>query len=111
MKIQKLLSVPLSVLITATPIGLIFAQEESEPPRRLEELLTIFDKVAQYVIPFAALVCVVFIIVGGYMWIVAAGDPSRVKQAQGTLTWAIIGLVLVLLAVTIVEVLKKVVGL
>jgi hypothetical protein len=30
------------------------------------------------------------------MWIVSGGDPSRVKQAQGTLTWAILGLVIVL---------------
>ena len=30
------------------------------------------------------------------MWIVSGGDPGRVKQAQGTLTWAIFGLVIVL---------------
>jgi hypothetical protein len=30
-----------------------------------------------------ALIAFVFIVMGGYMWIVSGGDPSRVKQAQG----------------------------
>ena len=37
----------------------------------------------------------------------ASGDPSKIKTAQGTLTWAIIGLVVVLLAVAIIEVVVR----
>ena len=36
-------------------------------------------------------------------WIASAGDPSKIKQAQGTLTWAIIGLVFVLVSVLVVR--------
>jgi hypothetical protein len=32
------------------------------------------------------------------MWISSTGNPDKVKQAQGTLTWAILGLVFILLA-------------
>lgn len=107
MKIQKLISVPVSMLIFGLPFGRVFAEEG---PRRLEELFGIFESLGKYIMPLAGLVCVVFIIIGGYMWMIAAGDPGRIKQAQGTLTWAIIGLVLILLSVAIVEVLRRAVG-
>jgi len=78
-----------------------------EKPKRIGELFGILDNVFQYIFPLAGLICVVFIIIGGYMWMSAAGDPSRVKTAQDTLTWAIIGLVVVLLAVAIIEVIVR----
>jgi type IV secretory pathway VirB2 component (pilin) len=66
-------------------------------PPTIEDLITSIDGVLEYLVPVASLVAVVFIIIGGYMWMTSAGDPDRVKQAQGTLTWAVIGLIFVLL--------------
>lgn len=63
----------------------------------------VLDKVMDIVFPVAGVICVIFIIIGGYMWIASAGDPSKVKQAQGTLTWAIIGLIFVLVSTLIVR--------
>lgn len=68
---------------------------------------SVLDSIMNLVFPIAGLICVVFIIIGGYMWMTSAGDPSKVKQAQGTLTWAIIGLVFVLVAVAIIDVVMK----
>jgi hypothetical protein len=36
-------------------------------------------------------------VIGAYMWMTSTGDPGKVKQAQGTLTWAIIGLIFTLM--------------
>lgn len=66
-------------------------------PPQLSGLIGIFDTVAKYIFPIAGLICVIFVVYGGYMWMMSAGDPARVKQAQGTLTWAIIGLVFLLI--------------
>jgi uncharacterized iron-regulated membrane protein len=107
MKIQKFIYFPVSMLILSSSIREVFAQEE---PRRLGELFGIFESLGRYIMPLAGLVCVVFIIIGGYMWMVAAGDPGKIKQAQGTLTWAVIGLILILLSVAIVEALRKGIG-
>ena len=101
MKIFKKLAFLFSLSL-ANPV---FAQEEK--PKRIGDLFGILDNVFQYIFPLAGLICVVFIIIGGYMWMSAAGDPSRVKTAQDTLTWAIIGLVVVLLAVAIIEVIVR----
>jgi TRAP-type C4-dicarboxylate transport system permease small subunit len=66
-------------------------------PKKIEALFDNIDSLLDYLIPFAILAAIIFVIVGGYMWISSTGNPDKVKQAQGTLTWAIIGLIFVLL--------------
>ena len=96
MKNIKGILLSLGLMTVAAPV---FADE----PARIGEIALILDNVMNIVFPAAGLICVVFIIIGGYMWIASAGDPSKVKQAQGTLTWAIIGLVFVLISVLVVR--------
>jgi purine-cytosine permease-like protein len=67
-------------------------------PPKIEELFLGFDTVIDWLVPIGVVVSLVFIIIGGYMWMTSAGNPDKVKQAQGTLTWAILGLILILLA-------------
>lgn len=115
MKIFKTIFAPFLTLI-ASPVVAI----ETDPlggestasinPPKLSKLFSVggpLDNIFTIIFPLAGLICVIFIIIGGYMWISAAGDPSRVKTAQNTLTWAIIGLVVVLLAVAVIEVITK----
>lgn len=47
--------------------------------------------------PIILIASVAMIIFGGYMYMASAGDPQKAKQAQGTITWAVIGLVFFLL--------------
>ncbi len=81
----------------------VFAQE----PPRLAVLAKAIDEVMGYIFPAGVLIAVIMMIVGGYMWIISGGDPARKQQAQGTLTWAVIGLVLLFL---VYGILKAIVG-
>jgi uncharacterized membrane protein len=47
---------------------------------------------------FSGIVAVIFIIIGGFKYIRSGGDPKQVDGARKTLTFAIIGLILVLLS-------------
>ena len=67
-----------------------------ELPRLLYLVLTIFS-------PFAALVCLFFLIVGGFKYAAAGADPKNLESARKTLVWAIIGLVLTTSAYFIVK--------
>lgn len=88
----------LSGLLLVSPV---FADE---PPRLTDGKLTaLVDKLLSYLFPLAGLICVIFIIQGGYMWMISAGDPARVKQAQGTLTWAVIGFIFVMVIFTVLN--------
>ncbi|MDD3474839.1 MAG: pilin [Candidatus Dojkabacteria bacterium] len=68
-----------------------------DDPKKIEDLFSGFDTVVKYLVPVGILLAVIFIVIGGYTWISSSGDPEKVKQAQGTLTWSIIGLVFILI--------------
>lgn len=77
----------------------IYAQEDVPPPIDPETIQKILDDVVyKYIFPIGGLICFAFIVKGGYMWMMSAGDPDKIKQAQGTLTWSIIGLLVVIIA-------------
>lgn len=48
-----------------------------------------------------AVVAVGFIIYAGYLYILSSGDPSKIKKAKDTLLYAIIGVIVVLIAFVI----------
>lgn len=87
--------------IIASPV---FAQ--SAPPR-IEEVANIVDNLFQWIFPIGGVIAVAMIIYGGYMWIISAGDPAKKQLAQGTLTWAVLGLVFLFLIGALLQVLLK----
>jgi TRAP-type C4-dicarboxylate transport system permease small subunit len=61
----------------------------------------IYQFVTRLFIPAASVITVALLVWGGLQYITARGDSGQVKNAQQTLRNAIIGLIVVLLAVTI----------
>lgn len=57
---------------------------------------------------FAALMMLIF---GGFRYIVAQGDPKAVQAARGTLTWAVVGLVMIIVSWLILVFLSDFLGL
>lgn len=49
------------------------------------------------------LIAVVVIIIAGVMFMTAAGDPSKAKKAKDTILYAVVGLVIAILAYAIVN--------
>lgn len=64
----------------------------SDAPPTLSQLANVIDGIFEYIFPIGAIIAVAMIIYGGYMWIISGGDPARKQQAQGVLTWSILGL-------------------
>ena len=92
------------------PMGFFFVSPvfAQDPPKITDGALsTMVDTVLSYLFPIAGLICLIFIIQGGYMWIISAGDPARVKQAQGTLTWAVLGFIFVMVIFTVLNAVLK----
>lgn len=59
--------------------------------------------IAEILLRIAGLVSVGFIIFGGFSYLLSQGEPERTKKAKGTILNALIGLVIAMLAVTIVN--------
>lgn len=58
--------------------------------------------IVQWALGLLALIAVVFIIIGGFMWITAGGNEEKIEKAKGYITAAVIGIIVVLLAWAIV---------
>lgn len=63
----------------------------------------IFVNIINAALAFSGVTALVFIIIAGVTLMNSGGDQKKVQSAKGTLTYAIIGLVLVLLAFAIVN--------
>lgn len=71
-----------------------------EPPR-LGQLAAGLDQLIDWIFPIGVLIAAAMFVYGGYMWITSGGDPGRLQQAQGVLTWSILGLIFLYLIRTI----------
>jgi hypothetical protein len=72
-------------------------------PQKIDELFLVVDNVLDKITPVAVILTVIMFIVGGYMWIISAGNPDSIKKAQGTMTWAVIGFVFIFLSKSILK--------
>ncbi len=52
----------------------------------------------QWVIAMAGIVCAVFVVYGGVGYMTSAGDPGKLQNAKQSITYALIGLIIVALA-------------
>lgn len=59
---------------------------------------------------FAGVVAVFMIIVSGIRFLMSGGDAKQVESARNTLTWAIIGLIIVLVSFAILNLISFVTG-
>ncbi|OGD94876.1 hypothetical protein A3F02_03595 [Candidatus Curtissbacteria bacterium RIFCSPHIGHO2_12_FULL_38_9b] len=58
----------------------------------------------------AATLSVFLIIIAGFKFVTSGGDPKKLESAKATLTYAIIGLVITILAFVILQVLQTFLG-
>jgi len=74
------------------------------------QITAIMLNIANWLLGFVAALAVLMIVIAGVMYITAAGDEERSKTAQKILTWAIVGLVVAILALVIVKVVSLIFG-
>ena len=65
-------------------------------------------KVLTIVFTLAGLLSVIFIIIGGLKYTLSGGDASGLKSAKETITYAIIGLIVTLVAFGVVNFVTKI---
>lgn len=59
--------------------------------------------VVNAVLFFGGFVALTFIVIGGFRYVISAGDPQKVAAAKDTIIYAIIGLIIAIAAFTIVN--------
>jgi hypothetical protein len=108
MKLLKSAVALSSFLVAASPA---YAVTLTNPvSAKINSLGDIFNIIFTFLIGIVGALAIIFIILGGIRYILARGDPKATEAARGTITAALIGLVIALLAVVIVIVLGNLLG-
>lgn len=67
-------------------------------------VLCIIQRILLFILAIAFIIAVIFLVVGGFRYIVSQGNEEAVEKAKGTITNAIIGIVVIVLAWVILTV-------
>ncbi len=70
-----------------------------------------FQGVIQTALSFVGITCAIFIIIAGFKLVSSQGDAKKIAEGRNTLTFALIGLVVVILSFTIIHFFSYVTGL
>ena len=63
----------------------------------------IIIKISGWILSFTGLIAILFIVYSGIQYITSAGNPDQIGNAKKTLTYAVIGLIVVILSYSIVK--------
>ncbi len=67
------------------------------------QLPNLIQGILNTIIGICGLIAVIFIIIGGVNYMTSTGDPGKVKKAKDTILYAVLGLIIAVLAFTIVN--------
>ncbi len=76
------------------------------PPARFANFGELATDIIQILVSVAGAVSIIFIIIAGIKIITASGDEKKMASAKATLTYAIIGLIVTILAFVILQVIQ-----
>ncbi len=119
---QKLTLILLSVLIVVAVANLFNVTEAlalstpgnvqdavSELPSELNEENRV-TTVINWLLGIAATIAVLFIIISGIRYIISTGDQNEITGAKATLKYSIMGLIVVILAMVVVNVVIRIIS-
>lgn len=73
---------------------------------------TIISKILEtYIFYAAAIMLLIYLMIGGFQMMFSKGDPKAMQAAQSKITNALVGFVIVIMAFLIVQLIGKVLGL
>lgn len=76
----------------------------------LQCIPAVFQNIVTAALVFAGIVAVIIVILSGIKFITSSGDPKQVEGAKKTMTFAIIGLIIIFLSFTVIKVIGVITG-
>lgn len=109
---SKLIGLAAPVISLVAPAAAL-AQGQLVPSEltRTQNVINVVQALIRFVLLFAFVAAFVMLLIGGIRWILAGGDEKAVEKARNTITAALIGLVIILVAYAIIRVVETVFGL
>jgi len=99
----------LLILIGVGILGMTPVDAATEFPDPLggQTLADIVGNISKWLLNLAIILGPVLLVIGGIIFMTAAGDPNRISTAKRIILWTIVGFLIILLAGGIVSVVKN----
>lgn len=94
----------LFLLVFASPI---YAAQE---PAKISNIVDVLKNIITLLAPAAGIAFFIMLLAGGYKFITSGGDPKAVGSARATLTYAVIGIILVVASWLILQLIANLTG-
>ncbi len=75
-----------------------------------ENIGQIVSRLLEYIFPLAGIATFIYLLIGGFGYLTAAGNEEAAKKAQGQITNALIGFLIIFLSYWIVRILEIILG-
>ncbi len=102
------------VFATLTAVFAIFlsacAPQDPNKPAEIGDIVNVIKNIISLLVPAAAIAFLLMLIIGGFQFLVSGGDPKAAAGARSTLTYAIIGIILVVISWLILLLIKNITG-
>ena len=79
-------------------------------PATLKDLEVIFARIVSIIASAAGIAALFMLIIGGFRYITSGGDPKATEAARNTMTYAILGIILLIGAWLILKILENFTG-
>ena len=89
-------------------LGLVSPVYAMNDPAQISDIVGVLAKIIGLLAPAAAIAVFIMILVAGFQFLTSGGDPKAVATARTTLTYAIIGVILVVVVWLILTLIKAV---
>lgn len=86
------------------------ADVTNPPPALLQDIEVVFNNIVQIILYLAGIVAFIYLLLGGFHYLNAGGDPKAAAQARTTVTYAVWGLILVVIAWIILRLIERFTG-
>lgn len=97
------MKIALNTIKVAAAGGLVDWKTINLPQSKFSDIGGLLNGVVSWIIGFGGALAVIAIVYSGIMYITAGPDQAKAEAAKKNLTWAIIGLVIAILAIVIIQ--------
>ena len=106
--ILKLLILILVGFLFLGAFGEVGAQVVIENPLKYGSIEELIDSLINFIFWTSLAIVPLMIIIAGFYWLTAAGDPKKVKTALDIIKWTVIGFAIILFARGIIAIIRHV---
>jgi hypothetical protein len=83
--------------------GALLPTQEQINQKGLDAIFIVLANAINYALFIAGALALIYLLIGAFQYTTSAGNPQNVAQAKRTITFAVVGLVVVILTLVIVK--------